>query len=265
MNNQEKLSVKQLFKVQKYSPGIVESCEVEVATEVPFTINVNDVEVATLFCTPDNLKELVYGFLFTQGMIASADEIKKVYIERETWKAIVETVNTPDMNLLGKRIFTAGCGKGIMYSGVMDIMSRDPLPMGFTVSAEAITSCMREVATSSSLHKTTGGVHTATLSFSGEKPVVSIDDIGRHNAVDKVIGEAICTAIDLSKCVLLSTGRISSEILFKAKKAQIPVIASMGSPTHQSLLLARKLGITLCGFVRGEKFTLFSNSERITL
>jgi FdhD protein len=124
---------------------------------------------------------------------------------------------------------------------------------------------MREMAVSSALHKATGGVHTAALSLSGGNPMLLIDDIGRHNAVDKVIGGALVNLIDLTKCVILSTGRVSSEILFKARKAEIPVVASLGAPTHQSLLLARKLGVTLCGFVRGDKFTLFSHPERITL
>jgi FdhD protein len=265
VNIKEKLTAKTTFEAQKYHDGVLEQCVIEVATEVPFTITVNDIEVATLFCTPENLKELVYGFLFTQGMIFSASEVQKIYIEQETWKAVVTTIKTPDMDLLGKRIFTAGCGKGIMYSGVTDLMTREPLSGGFTAKAKDITASMRDMAISSELHKATGGVHTASLSVNGVKSLFYIDDIGRHNAVDKVIGKSLIDSIDLKKTVLLSTGRVSSEILYKARKAEIPIVASLGAATHQSLLLAIKLGVTLCTFVRGDKFTLLSHPERISL
>jgi FdhD protein len=113
------------------------------------------------------------------------------------------------------------------------------------------------------LHGTTRGVHSAALAPGGRLPASAIDDVGRHNAVDKAIGRALADGTDMASCVLASTGRVSSEILFKARRAGIPVVASFGAPTHQAVLLAREMGVTLVGFARGRRLTAFSHPERI--
>jgi FdhD protein len=96
-------------------------------------------------------------------------------------------------------------------------------------------------------------------------PDLLIDDIGRHNAVDKVIGHCLLAGFDLSQSMLLCTGRISSEILHKARRASIPIVVSRGAPTHQSVLLAREMGITLIGVARAGSFTIYSHYQRISI
>src|SRR4030042_6130663 len=110
---------------------------------------------------------------------------------------------------------------------------------------------MRWVQTSSQLYRSTRGVHTAALSKGGTLPEIACDDIGRHNAVDKVIGSALITGIDFKVAVLLCSGRISSDVFFTAKRCEIPVLISLSAPTHQAVLLAREMHLTLVCFARG--------------
>jgi FdhD protein len=260
-----KLGTSQDFKVVKIRKGQGKEEHALVATEVPFTIVGNDVEVATLMCTPSDLKELTIGFLFTSGFINSFDELKAYTLDEQTWRADVILERTPEPAILAKRLYTSGCGKGVMYSNVTEITSRHPLKDRFTVKAECIPKIMQWLLTSSDLHRTTGGVHSAALSLNGEIPLNLIDDVGRHNALDKVIGKGLMDATDFSRSIIVSTGRTSSEILHKSKRSSVPIILSRGAPTHQTILLASEMNLTVVGFARGGGFTIYSAAERIVL
>jgi len=234
-----------------------------VATEVPLTIVANDVEIATLACTPTHVKDFVTGFLFTAGFIHAAQELRSFACDQKAWTVWVELSTAPDPKLLFKRLYTSGCGKGVMYANVVEISARRPLEIAFRVGAENLHAAARWLLTASPLHKRTGGTHTAALSENGDVPRFARDDIGRHNAVDKVIGTALLSAVEFRTCVLVTTGRVSSEIVHKTKRCGIPALMSSGAPTHQAVLLAREMNLTLVGFARGTSFTVFSTPERI--
>jgi FdhD protein len=152
-----------------------------------------------------------------------------------------------------------------MYATVIELASRHPLSSGFTVHAARLKAAMRWLLSSSKLFQETHGVHSAALSVCGELPDLLIDDIGRHNAVDKVIGRGLLGGLDFTRCILVSTGRTSSEILFKAKRAEIPIVLSRGAPTHQTILLSRDMGITVAGFNRSGSITVYSNPDRVLI
>jgi FdhD protein len=175
----------------------------------------------------------------------------------------VELREEPDVELFRKRLHTSGCGKGVMYASAVEVASRHPLKSELSVPAERILDLIDGLQGRSKLHKRTGGVHSAALSVAGAPPDVDLDDIGRHNAVDKVIGDALLRGLDLSRCVLVNSGRVSSDILHKAKRAGIPVVVSRGAPTHQSVLRAREMGVTLIGFARGRNFNIYSHPDRV--
>ncbi len=234
-----------------------------VATEVPFTIIANGTELATLLSTPTNMEEFTCGFLYVSGFIAEAGEIHSYVLDSERWVANVEIERPPDPSIMGKRLFTSGCGKGIMYASVVELSSRRPPLAETSLTREQVWGAARWLQTSSDLYKSTGGVHTAALSDGGGEPIVSMDDIGRHNAVDKVIGWALKNGQTLSSLVLITSGRVSSEILHKAARAGIATIVARGAPTHQAVLRARESGITVIGFARGSSFTVYSHEERI--
>lgn len=243
--------------------GSIEKCPSPVATEVPFTIMMHDKEIATLLCTPCDLRELTYGFLFTSGFIKSTSNIQSFSLDTTRWVATVEADKFPDPSLLEKRLYTSGCGKGVMYASIQEVSYRKPIQNKTTISNTQIASLAQWLQHCSDLYKGTGGVHTAALSIRGEIPLFHIDDIGRHNAVDKIIGRALIQSIDFAQTIFFCSGRTSSEILHKARTCGIPIIISRGAPTHQAILRARDMGITLVGFARGSNFTIYSHEERI--
>ncbi len=251
------------FDVLKITPEHSEPMQQLVATEVPCTFVVNGVEVATIMCTPTYLREFAAGYLFTSGIIGNAGELKDFYCDQIKWRLDVTTANDADLELLDKRVYTSGCGKGVMYPNIIALSSRYPLESDFSVSAELVWQCLKQLLSGSVLYRDTHGVHTAAISINGQLLDLLIDDIGRHNAVDKVIGHCLLASFDMSRSMLLCTGRISSEILHKARRASIPIVVSRGASTHQSLLLAREMGVTLIGLARAGSFTIYSHDQRI--
>ncbi|WDP90265.1 MAG: formate dehydrogenase accessory sulfurtransferase FdhD [Desulfobacter sp.] len=250
--------------ITRYREGAFSKEDGFVATEVPVTFMVNGFEAATLMCSPSHLKEFTYGFLFTSGMIQSADEVEEWDCDEKKWRVDVRVKNFADPELLGKRVYTSGCGKGVMYTSVTELASRRPIEIEAQASVQLITNAMGWLAKCSGLHKRTGGVHSAAVCINNEMPQFHIDDIGRHNAVDKVIGALLMEDRGNEDLILLCTGRISSEILHKARRMAIPVLASRGAPTHQSVLLADEMGMTIVGFVRPSNCAVFTHPERIT-
>ena len=251
------------FDVIKIKGGTREEIQQSVATEVPCTIVINGSEAVTTMCTPTFLKEFAVGYLYTSGMIKSASEVTEFYCDSKRWQLDVKTENEIDMKLLGKRIYTSGCGKGVLYSNVIALASRHPLQSDFSINGEYVTRCVKWLFQCSSLYKETHGVHTAAIGVNAEMPELYIDDIGRHNAVDKVIGHSLLQDIDFSSSLLLCTGRISSEILHKLKRCGIPIVLSRGAPTHQTVMMAREMGVTVIGFARGNSLIIYSHGERI--
>ena len=236
-----------------------------VATEVPLTIEANNIEVATMMCMPSHLKEYTYGFLFTSGFINSAQNVQSFSCSETRWKASLSLHKDPDLEMAGKRVYTSGCGKGVMYSNAVALASRQPLRSDFKVNKEDIFKLVKWLQGSSELFQATGCVHTVALSEKGNLPRIVIDDVGRHNAVDKVIGKALMENLDFSQMLLLCSGRISSEILLKARRCGIAIVASRAAATHQAVLLAREMQMTIIGFVRGKACTIYSHPERIEL
>jgi FdhD protein len=265
MNHSETLGISVDFEVVQIKQGSTTNTIASVPTEVPLTIVANDEEIATLSGSPDHLREFVYGFLFTSGFIQDAKDVQSFYCDETKWRIEVKLNNPPEPALLTKRLYTSGCGRGVMFSSVTELALRRPLGDEFTIHSDVVLGLMRWLQTSSQLYRTTRGVHTAALSKGGALPEIVCDDIGRHNAVDKVIGGGLMTGVDFKVSVLLSSGRISSDILFKAKRCEIPVVISLGAPTHQAVLLARDMHMTLVGFARGSSFTVFSHPERILI
>jgi len=234
-----------------------------IATEVPFTIMAGDLEIATMQCSPTCLRELVHGFLHASGFIARAGDVLRCDIDTTRWVAQVELAARPDPALLGRRIFTPGCGKGVVYADLAESATRLPIASNLQVTAAQVTALAVWLQQASAAYRETRALHTAALSVQGALPETAIDDIGRHNAVDKVIGRALLEEQDLSQALLVSSGRVSVEILHKVKRCGIPAIVARGAPTHQAILRSRAMGLTLIGFARANGFTAFAHPERV--
>lgn len=250
------------FNVVKIKENTKSSLEDFLAEEVPLTIFLEDKELVTLLCMPSDLEDLVRGFLFTSGLIKKPIDIKSIIINQEQWVAYVSLANPGIMEgLVFKRLFTSGCGRGTLFYNAADIINRVKIVSDFAIEAIKINELLTEFQKKSEVYLKTGGVHSAALADQ-ENILFFKEDIGRHNAIDKVIGSGLSDGGFKNK-ILISSGRISSEVLFKVQKAGIPVIVSHSAPTNQAVKLARDMDITLVGFARVSRMNIYSFEERI--
>ncbi|MCP4652717.1 MAG: formate dehydrogenase accessory sulfurtransferase FdhD [Candidatus Omnitrophica bacterium] len=253
------------FKILKINGTIRESSERLVVAEVPITITANGKELVTLLSTPLNLDDLTIGFLFSSGLIHKKEEIKKLVIDRQRWNVTVELDNDLDIeNMIFKRMYTSGCGKGTLFYNAADIANRRPLNANLEIKSSQITSLMSLFLKSAPIYLETGGTHSAAIA-NNDKIEIFREDIGRHNAIDKVIGAGLMGDYDLKNKILISSGRISSEVIFKMQKANLAIILSKSAPTDQAVKHARKMNITIVAFVRGNRMNVYSGEKRIEI
>ncbi len=232
----------------------------QITEEIPLTIETASGELATLLASPSDLEDLVTGFLFTSGVVTDISAIRSVAIDTERFRALVDLENAEE-DLPFRRIYTSGCGKGVIFHNPFDVVGRSPLPDGFSVDGSRLFELMKTFMKASDEHKHTRGVHSSALA-SRDEVLVFREDIGRHNAIDKVIGHARLKNWSLSDKMVLTTGRISSEILSKALRARIPLICASGSPTNQAVKLGRIANISTVKLSAGG-LTVFSGEGRI--
>lgn len=258
--------VTQEFPYFKYSVEGVETGADPVIREMPLTVYVNGEELVTLLCSPDRTDELAAGFLWSESVVDSRDEIGKIVLDEAKGAVWIDIARDPEFikNLMFKRLITSGCGKGTTFYNVVDSLSSRPVESTVVLRPEQVLRLMAEFQTTSELYKSTHGVHSAAL-CDADSITVFREDIGRHNAVDKVLGYCLMNGVDPAGRVLVTSGRVSSEVLLKAAKKNIPVLMSRTSPTDLSIRLAEQLNVTLICFVRGGKMTVYAHNERIVV
>jgi FdhD protein len=229
-----------------------------VAVEKKIRISVNGTHLLSLYCSPTMVREFVAGIVHNEGIIAGEWCAERMTIgygdEIDVDIAASGTVRG------GERIVTSGCGGGVSFSrGEMERVTD-----GVRYAAETIRKIFKEFQHRSDAYKLTGGAHSAALT-DGEKILSFAEDIGRHNAVDKVIGYCLLENISFEGKMILASGRLSSEIVNKCAVSRVPVLVSRAAPTSLAVDLAESAGITLVGFVRGERMNVYTVKERITL
>jgi len=234
-----------------------------VAREFPLTIILNNQELVTLLCSPTDLKYLAVGFLFSEGLLKSKGEIKKIIADERRGVVRVETEESRelDRDVLFKRLITSGCGRGASFYRTADATGQK-VESQVEMSAHDVFTLVSDFQHRSQVYRATGGVHSAALCDTKSILVFS-EDIGRHNAIDKIFGECILKDIPTDDRMIITSGRISSEILLKVAKRNIPIIISKSAPTDLGVKLASNLGVTLLGFVRGKKINAYTNNWRI--
>jgi len=250
--------------VTRYDRGNIEEKEDLVVREYPLTIYLNDEELVTLLCSPAGLDYLTMGFLLSEGIISRKDEIKSLRIDESKGVAYVKTTTSKDMAkyFMGKRMLTTGCGRGTIFYNVYDSMNCSPINSSLRIQYGKILTLMKEFSSKSEVFENTGGVHSAALS-QGDEILIFHEDVGRHNALDKVLGEAFMKDLDFSRMILLTSGRISSEMLLKAGKRGIAIVVSRSAPMDLALKMGMELNITVVGFVRGQRMNIYTSRERI--
>ena len=234
-----------------------------VVRELPLTIILNNQELVTLLCSPADLKYLVVGFLTSEGLIRGKDNIKKVIVDDRRGVVRVESENNDEAaDPLFKRLVTSGCGRGASFYSAADAKEQPKIESQIRISTAQVFALSKEFQHRSQVFKATGGVHSAALCDT-ENVLVFSEDIGRHNAIDKIFGECLLKDIPTTDRIILTSGRISSEILLKIAKRNIPILISKSAPTNLGLRLASDLGVTLIGFVRGQRMNVYTNESRV--
>jgi FdhD protein len=247
-------------KVTRMVQGKAELLNDRVVTETPFTIWLNGRELATIICTPEFQGELAAGFLFSERVVSSGKDILSMQIDEQQSLARIDTVKG-DSSIPGagkKRFITPGC-----FFGAGSIAGVEKIESTLRVESSRILRLISLALKKSTLYRMTGGVHSAAL-CSPNEILIFREDIGRHNAIDKVIGHCILGGVAPGDHILITSGRISSALIGKIINARIPIIASSSAPTTEAIKLARCFCITLIGFARGKRITLYSGKERIS-
>jgi FdhD protein len=234
-----------------------------VAREFPLTITLNNRELVTMLCSPARLKELAIGFLFSEGLLTSRDELKSVTVdERRGIARVLTTGEEADGESVFKRFITSGCGRGTSFYSAVDV-NGEKVKSDLRISAGQVLALAKEFQQRSEVYLATHGVHSAAL-CDKDGILLFSEDIGRHNALDKIFGECFLEDISTAERLIITSGRISSEILLKVARRQVPVIISKSAPTDLGIRLADGLGITLLGFVRGKRINAYANQFRVT-
>lgn len=236
-----------------------------VVREIPFTIIINGKELATLLCTPSGLTHLTAGFLLSEGLIRNKEDIKQMVLNEKGWYIQIHTRDSliiPEA-LVSKRLIGSGCAGAVSFYRSLDAQDTTPVESPFQIPRDQVFILIKEFQQKSTLYRQTGGVHSCALA-TPERIEVFAEDIGRHNAVDKVFGECLLKDISTQDKVLLTSGRITSEILIKTAKRQVPIIISPSAPTDLAIGLSRKLKLTIIGFVRGKRMNVYSHPQRVT-
>src|SRR5574341_2113481 len=227
----------------------------EVVREQPLTIRVNGEKFLPLLCSPLKLEALVVGYLWMEKVIASLDEVRR--LEVSPVDGVADVTLAGPVTLPTERILTSGCGGGITFRIDHRLFPR--LASSLRVSPETLSARMKDLFAAAVHYKESRGIHGAGLS-DGERLLVVAEDVGRHNAVDKVKGEALLQGIPTTDHILLSTGRVSSEMLLKASRMAVPLVASRTSPTEMAVTLAEQLGITVVGYLRPDSLNLYAGA-----
>lgn len=236
-----------------------------VAIEKALTVFINGKEFATMVCTPTQEKELVIGFLCSEGIIEDPDQIKKITLDKREGLVWVETTveQTLSEDLFLKRYLTSCCGKGkSAFYFANDARLAQKVESRHTITAQEVSHYINLLEDNSELFHLTGGVHGGALASQGSLDYCAVD-IGRHNVLDKLYGHAFLNGTDISQKVIVFSGRISSEILIKAAKMGCPILIGVSAPTDLALKLAEELGVTVLGFVRENRMNIYTHSERI--
>jgi FdhD protein len=239
-----------------------------VAEEKPLHLFVNTTYWATILCSPLNLKEMAIGHLLSEGILKSTAEIEEVNLKENEGacyvklKAEVNVDERLSLSRLHQRIVTSACGDQSIYQ-----YQRKPAKVtsNLTVKAEIVFNSVNQLNFKAEVFRQTGGMHAAAIYTADGSMVALAEDVGRHNAVDKVIGMAALKQTRFGECFLTSTGRLSGDIVFKASKVGLPIVASLGAALDSGVAMAEAANLTLAGFARGKRMNIYTCAERILL
>ncbi|EKN69221.1 formate dehydrogenase family accessory protein FdhD [Neobacillus bataviensis LMG 21833] len=232
--------------------------------EYPISLLINGYEIAVFQLTKFDLEDWTYGYLFSEGFIEDASEIESILVNEEMGRIHVELRSHFDEEQVfsKKKHYTAGCGRGVTFFSMTDVKNFAKVASSQTCKLSYLLKKRSEFAQNSRFYIETGGMHGACI-IEEDGSITIREDIGRHNAVDKIIGHALKNRLQPERLILLTTGRVSYEMLSKAAKFGFPVIGSRTAATKQAVQLAKYLNIEVIGYLRGKMATVYTDGERV--
>lgn len=266
---------KRKVNITKIHKGVIKEEIDLVLIESPIDIVVNSEPLVNIICLNKDLKELTAGFLFSIGIINTIDDIFKIKVDQVEGKVYVELEKSLDLSKILEmnpvsRVIDTTCGipspwRNLIKEKLIETDDILNLNSQFIVSSELIFSSLIEMQKNTQLFRETGGCHGAAI-FDAEGNLIAVnEDIGRHNAIDKVIGALLLKKESFNNKILTSTGRLTGDSVLKAVRAQIPIVASLSAAIDSGIRLASSYGITLIGFARGKRMNIYTNPKRIKI
>ncbi|MBW2310711.1 MAG: formate dehydrogenase accessory sulfurtransferase FdhD [Deltaproteobacteria bacterium] len=249
-----------IVRIYKDGKGKPKRMKDTVVAEYALTIRLDDKELVTLLCSPEKLEYLAVGFLFSEGIIKGKEDIKGIVLDENKGAIEIATAEpgTTTKDAAFQRLIASSGGRGISS---LDL-DHNIVESKRTITPAEIFDLIEEFVHRSDVFEATGGAHSAAL-CDARNILVFSEDIGRHNAIDKVFGECLMKAIPTNDHIVLTSGRVSSEIVQKVAKRNIPMIISKSAPTNRGVEIAADLGITLIGFVREGRMNLYTHTWRV--
>jgi FdhD protein len=240
-----------------------EQVGIHVVTEKPLTVFLNGQEIVTLMTIGDYPDLLAAGYLFNQGMLQSDKDIDGIDYEPELETVVVRTVRPTNFEeKLKKKVRTSGCAQGTVFGDLMDEIEGVKLSKAARLKTSWLYALQKKINTAPSLYLKAGAIHGCVL-CEQDRPLIYMEDVGRHNAVDKIAGYMMLNGIAADDKIFYTTGRLTSEMVIKTVKMGIPILASRSGFTAWGVELARQFGLTLIGRMRGKRFVVLSGVERV--
>jgi FdhD protein len=241
-----------------------------VAEETALHIFLNKHHYGTILCSPDQLEEMVVGHLLSEGLLKSTTEIDELLLKKDgkclvKLKSGIDAEQRISTSQRFARLIVSACGSPDYHPLSEVIGSLPKMDMTPTLAATIVSQSVRRLNTIAENFRKTGGVHVAALYLTDGELAALAEDVGRHNAVDKVIGAGATKNMDFRNLFLALSGRLTGDIVLKAARMKIPAIASLSAAISSGLEVAQLTGVTLIGFVRGKRMNIYTYPERIVV
>jgi FdhD protein len=237
--------------------------EASVTVERPLTLYLNGQEIVTMMTIADRPEDLALGYLLNQNMLRADNPVTAVDHDEDLGVVVVRTGRRTDFEQkLKKKTLTSGCAQGTAFGDLMEDFSRARLPASAEIRTSWLYRLLHRINTLPTLYLEAGAIHGCALCFQ-DQPVAYMEDVGRHNAVDKIAGWMFREGVAGGDKIFYTTGRLTSEMVIKTVRMGIPILVSRSGFTAWGVELAREVGLTLIGRCKGRRFTALAGEERI--
>tara|TARA_B100001057_G_scaffold500888_1_gene618554 strand:- start:468 stop:1268 length:801 start_codon:yes stop_codon:yes gene_type:complete len=236
--------------------------EIDVIEEKPLTLYLNSQEIVTMMTINDYPEYLAVGYLLNQNMLLKSDKILSIDYEHDISTVVVRTKRITNFEKkLKKKTLTSGCAQGTVFGDMMENFENIKLDLSKKIKIEWIYQLSKKINLTPSLYLKAGAIHGCVL-CKDDNPLIYMEDVGRHNAIDKIAGYMFINKIDANDKIFYTTGRLTSEMVLKSVQMQIPIVISRSGFTAWGVELANKANLTLVGRARGKKFIVLSGKSR---